>query len=244
MNKILQHLQSEWYKYILEILVITFGILGAFALNNWHEGRKDKRLLVNHLTKISENLSNDSMQLHELQQNRKEAVDQIADLIKILDTKEQVDPQFFSTVFLNIVVEKRFIPNQNGFDELTESEAFERVTNSPFHDLLFEYIRLSDELIFLEERNNLFSEDMESELWKSGFYKKAWPDISSYTKHASYKKKNPVDYAMEFSTNAPLQGLILRSEFVFKKLSGDYQRLIEKGRELEAAIQHLIQENR
>jgi len=40
MKKILNHLNKEWYKYLLEMIVITAGILGAYALNNWNESSK------------------------------------------------------------------------------------------------------------------------------------------------------------------------------------------------------------
>jgi len=43
MKKILNHLATDWYKYLLELIVITAGVLGAFALNNWNELAKESR---------------------------------------------------------------------------------------------------------------------------------------------------------------------------------------------------------
>ncbi len=57
MKRILKTLATKWAEYVLEIVVITIGILGAFSLNEWNTSRKEGHLLRHYETSLSEDLS-------------------------------------------------------------------------------------------------------------------------------------------------------------------------------------------
>ena len=50
------HMKSSWYHYVLEILVIILGVLGAFGLNNWNESRLRQGLEQEVLEQLSADL--------------------------------------------------------------------------------------------------------------------------------------------------------------------------------------------
>lgn len=43
LRAILNHLRSQWYKYVMEVIVVILGILIAYNLEQWNDARKDKK---------------------------------------------------------------------------------------------------------------------------------------------------------------------------------------------------------
>ena len=66
MKKILETLRSKWVEYLLEIIVIVIGILGAYALNNWNEGRKDRVRQESYLKSLKGDFSKDTLEIRNI----------------------------------------------------------------------------------------------------------------------------------------------------------------------------------
>jgi hypothetical protein len=63
MWKFLKILKENWIKYGFETLVVTVGILGAFALESWRETRQEEKELREVYKTISDNLQTDVLAL-------------------------------------------------------------------------------------------------------------------------------------------------------------------------------------
>lgn len=120
MKKILNHVRTDWYKYVLELIVITAGILGAFALNNWNEGSKQNASEKRVLTEILDNLKEDRVQLV----NAETQLDNSVKSIQFMMDAElsELDDQTLSkhlALFINFY---KYYPIDNAYETLKTSD--------------------------------------------------------------------------------------------------------------------------
>ena len=63
-RKIFNHLKSEWYKYLFEIVGIILGILIAYNLDEWSGARINKKKEIQILKEFKRGLSGDLAEMH------------------------------------------------------------------------------------------------------------------------------------------------------------------------------------
>ena len=63
MRKIISLLKQNWIKYGFETVVVTVGILGAFALESWKDERREEKELLEVYRAIADDLRTDALAL-------------------------------------------------------------------------------------------------------------------------------------------------------------------------------------
>lgn len=82
MKRLFKTFAEKWPEYLLEILVITLGILGAYVLNNWNETRKSNRATKQALENIMGDLKQDSVQFLMHERNSKQLAHNLTSTIQ------------------------------------------------------------------------------------------------------------------------------------------------------------------
>lgn len=88
MKRIRTILKEKWPEYILEILVITLGILGAYALNNWNELSKAKAQEKDYIVRLIEDLNKDIANVNLEKTNAQKRLDEAKNIYEIITTDQ------------------------------------------------------------------------------------------------------------------------------------------------------------
>ncbi|MDA0194801.1 MAG: DUF6090 family protein [Bacteroidetes bacterium] len=100
MKKILETLKLKWPEYLLEIMVITIGILLAFGLNNWNENRKQSKNDIDFLISLKAELSTDTAALSVRKSRLMRINDETSRTLNLFDSADAISDSEYVTISL------------------------------------------------------------------------------------------------------------------------------------------------
>jgi len=141
MQKILKHIANDWYKYLLELIVITAGVLGAFALNNWNENQKDNQLKDVYLERLIRDLVQDTVNINNIMSEIDINNNTIENLIKSINTNTDIDSletiirEYFERGWILF----EYIPTRNTYMALSQTGNMNIINNTVLVDEIIQY---------------------------------------------------------------------------------------------------------
>jgi len=139
--KIINHLKSDWFRYGFETIAVVVGILVAFALDNWNEGRKQEILEIQYLDGLKADLANDTAYYNH----------RIGDSESVIkDNSNHIHTMYQNQLSLEEVKKLISLANWNSehlttqnstYIELTNSGSLSIISKQVLRELLIDYYR-------------------------------------------------------------------------------------------------------
>ncbi len=184
MKKILDTIKQKWADYILEIIVIVIGILGAFALNNWNEQQKKNQEEKYYLRQLRDEFTGDSIRLQRYIRLTDIKANRGKELRGLLGSKSESLDTLLTDIFFNGRV-LQFDSNTPTFDEITSSGKSNVLSGERLKFLIKSYRNeLNRMQIFLYQENQRKKESYNSHVAKyfepeiDTYLRRNWPQIS------------------------------------------------------------------
>ncbi len=162
MKRIIQTIKQKWPEYLLEILVIMIGILGAFALNNWNEQNKNSVKEKEYLSDVYEDFVKNKKHFELVQASMERGINVSDSLIALFPITEDSWPEFVSVYWMPFY-HITFDPINSSVESLINSGQIELIKSHPLKRLLISW---SDEFIDYKQKENelkrlaIFREDI------------------------------------------------------------------------------------
>ncbi|MFT7031322.1 MAG: hypothetical protein ACJA2C_002723 [Marinoscillum sp.] len=154
LKRILTTLSQKWPQYLLEIIVITLGILGAYLLDNWNDNRLENKVETRYLKSLHQDLVKDVESLTFMQSIREKASKSALKLLKTKSIGGSFDEQLqFEKDLVDVLFWYEFTPNDNTFKELTSSGNLSIIDNEKIKSGLLNLEALNNEIVL--SRNHM-----------------------------------------------------------------------------------------
>lgn len=124
-------MKQKWAEYLLEIIVIIFGILGAFFLDHWNEERKEAEQEQVVLKQLKKDYKANLAQLVNKIEMREQIITQCLSLLEIASSSENISTDSLSIRFATLYMDPTFDPI-----DVVRSEDIKLVRNDTLKQLL------------------------------------------------------------------------------------------------------------
>ncbi|MEQ8907361.1 DUF6090 family protein [Ekhidna sp.] len=153
MKRIINTLSQKWPEYLLEILVITIGILGAFALNNWNENRKTRKQEIELLTNLRSDFETRVDEIKTIQEVRSNILQVIDTLYLRIENKEYENRDSeLDSLLSYLYISYRFNNEFSSLDMLFSSGGIVNLSNSDLKETLIKWPWLVAEMLEEQDR--------------------------------------------------------------------------------------------
>jgi hypothetical protein len=245
MKRILHTFKEKWPEYILEILVLTIGIYGAFALNNWNEARKDKLEERAILENLQNDLENTIAEFEFLNDLRKNAIDASLRIFELSTDIPNSSKFELDTLFGKTMIRPTYNGKMGTLELLFSTGKISLIQNEEIKSKLISWPGMIDD--FIEEEvyaNEIFMGTFIAELAKYAVIPELFNTLdgnsfiaSSYTNQKLQTKELSMksDYSQLLKNNEFLNHLALRNANFFVSYT-EAISLIEHANQLKELI--------
>jgi hypothetical protein len=240
-NLLMENKTGKYFKYAIgEIILVVIGILIALQINNWNEGRLNKKIEQEYLIGIDANLSSDIRELEGHLKTDTVKLNAYTYLIRAFnsDTISAADPLIISSIY-SIIIPIWFEGQNVVFDDLKSSGRLNLITTDSIKHKVQTYYRFFEETVKRENLTNANIIKSWDKLFKyipiSSFleptFKEQWngnigPPNLVFTEKLDFKlnKAEIIDY-LSFMKANQFQAYKVRSQLYKKSL--DLKKQIE-----------------